>query len=356
MNPILDRLQEGWKEEWLSSSRRAILFLSCRSGKTSVALNIIKELGGKVLVCFPRNDIEVGWKKEMYRLGVGEGNIAFTTFLSMGKYLDEGWDLIIIDEIHELSNKGMETLLEFGSRVSILGLTGTMTNTTEGGLLKKTGLYVCSRYTIEEAVKDGVICDYEINVHSIKLDDIVPYIKTKRGLITEKKSFDNIHYILSKMKGKQKRFIELKLINILKNSLAKEGYTKGLIDTYRGERLLIFCGLTNMADRMGVPVYHSKKKEQEIFDGFCIGSIPHMACVKMLQAGITIKPINRAIINYTSGASETCCQMICRTLGKETFSPDKKAVIEFLTIDEPFDRMRASTALNMFEQGKINYI
>lgn len=352
MNVKLNELQEKWGEEWLASSRRAILFLSCRAGKTRVALDIARKRGAKrLLVAFPRNDIQASWEKEIELMGM-DVEVEYTTFLSLHKCQGE-YDLRIYDEIHEASNNVLDVMSVKGE---VIALSGTMTNTTEGNILKKTGLYVCSRYTIEEAVADGVICDYEINVHRIALDTKTPYIKTKKGLVTEKRSFDNISYVLSGMKGKQRKFMELKLISILKNSLAKEEYTKDLIDIYRGERLLIFCGLTDMADRLGVPVYHSKKKEQETFDSFCRGDIPHMACVKMLQAGITIKPIQRILLNYASGASESTAQMICRALGREYDAPEKKATIDLLTINEAFDRQRVETALNFFEKSKINYV
>ncbi len=111
-----------------------------------------------------------------------------------------------------------------------------------------------------------------------------------------------------------------------------------------------------MADRQGIPVYHSKKKEQEIFDGFCRGDVQQLACCEMLAAGITILPINRGILAYVSGASEQAAQKICRMLGKEVFNPNKKAIIDLIDFDESFSRIRTATALNMFDNTKINYI
>ncbi len=342
---MINELQEKWRKEWLSSSRRAILFLSPRVGKCRIALKIKEELKAlNVLIIIPRNDIRGSWEDELGKLGMCDFGIQFTTFRSLEKHIRGKWDLIIWDEIQEGSDKLLEALSKFTQSIPIIGLTGTMTHSTEANILKKTGLYVCSRYTIEEAVRDGVICDYEINVHKIPL------------IGEEKTKFEKLYNRYKWAKGSFKNLVSLQLIGMLQKSPSKLSYTKELIQKYSNERLLIFCGQTEIADQLGVPVYHSKQREKQIFDDFCEGKGDHLACVKLIQAGITIKPINRGIINYNSGASEDCAQKICRFLGKELYSPDKKAHIEFLCINHPFSMWRVETALNMFEQSKINYI
>lgn len=339
---MIDKLQEKWREEWLSSSKRAILFLSPRTGKTKASLDIAEEVGArKILVAMPRNDIQQAWERE--RKG-REIDLEYTTFRSLEKHLEGEYSLIIMDEIHEGSDKLLETLSKFPQNIPIIGLTGTMTHSTEANILKRTGLYVCSRYTIEEAVRDGVICDYEINVHKIPL------------IGEEKTKFEKLYSKYKWAKGSFKNLISLQLIGMLQKSPSKLTYTKELIQEYSNERLLIFCGQTEIADQLGIPVYHSKQKEKQIFDDFCEGKGDHLACVKLIQAGITIKPINRGIINYNSGASEDCAQKICRFLGKELYFPDKKAQVEFLCIDHPFSMWRVETALNLFEQSKISYV
>lgn len=337
-----EELQEKYKNEWLSSSRRAVLLLAPRIGKTKIAINIIEEAGyKKILVAFPRNDIKSSWDNELDKLGVLLPGLVYTTFVSLHKHLEEQWDLIIIDEIQEASDNVLDRVPKEGD---ILCLTGTMTKTTENNILERTGIYVCSEYTIKEAVEDGVICDYEINVHRIELEGI------------EAHKFNILNRRHMKAEGSYKNMLKLQMIGLLQKSEVKVEYTKALIKKYEEERLLIFCGQTEIADKLGIPVYHSKKKEKQIFDDFCKGNGQHLACVKLIQAGITILPINRGIINYTSGASEDCAQKICRFLGKELYAPGKKAIIEFLSINEPFDQQRVKTALNMFDNSKINYI
>lgn len=333
---IREQLQNKFVEDWLNSSRRAILKLAPRFGKTRCALLIVQKLNAKkILVVYPRKDIQSSWEKEITLLRINV-EVHYTTYRSLHKRV-ENYDLTIYDEQHEASDNNLEEIAQ--RKGDCIGLTGTMTRTTERNILEKTGIYVCSEYSIEEGVGDGVICDYEINVHKIPL------------IGTERARFSSIIRRMQKAKGTYQNMLKLQAIGILQKSQSKIEYTKKLIKEHENERLLIFCGQTEVADQLGVDVYHSKKREKELFDKFCDGEGKHMACVKLLQAGITIKPINRAIINYTSGASEDCAQKICRLLGKEMY--DKKAYIEFLSIDEEFDQQRVKTALQFFDKNKI---
>lgn len=286
------------------------------------------------MIVVPRNDIISSWEKEKELLGV-DVEMVFSTYRSLNKH--KNYPLEVYDEIHEASDNNLEEIS--GREGDCIGLTGTMTRGTENNILEKTGIYVCSEYSISEGVEDGVICDYEIRIHKVSL------------IGTEKLQFKSLMYRMEKATGTYQNLLKLQAIGILQKSNSKIQYTKKLIEEYKEERLLIFCGQTIVADSLGIPVYHSKKKERKIFDDFCEGIGKHLACVKLLQAGITIKPINRAIINYTSGASEDCAQKICRLLGKEMY--EKKAYIEFLSVDEEFDQQRVKTALQFFDKNKI---
>jgi len=335
-----EQLQKKFVEDWLNSSRRTILKVAPRVGKCKISLEIAKRLGvRKMLVVFPRNDIQSSWENEKIKWGY-DIELVFTTYKSLHKHT-ENYELRAYDELHEASEANLIEIDK--NKDQAIGLSGSMTKTTESKILEATGMYVCSEYSIAQAVEDGIICDYEINVHKLKL---IP---------EDKRKFNSLHFRWEKAKGAYKRMLELQIISFLQTCKTKELYTKELIKKYADERILVFCGQTDMADRLGIPVYHSKNKEKQIFDDFCQGKGQHLACCQLIQAGITILPINRGIINYTSGSSENSAQKICRFLGKELYAPDKKAIIDFLAIDEPFSMQRTKTALLFFDESKIIY-
>lgn len=135
--------------------------------------------------------------------------------------------------------------------------------------------------------------------------------------------------------------------------------TRQLIQKYPDDRLLVFCGVTEIADKLGIPAYHSKAKEKELFLDFCVGGAGgtnQLATIKMMQAGVTINPINKGIVNYMSGNPEDSAQKICRFLGFEYNNPSKKAEVHIVSTNEPFELVRLKTGLAFFDQSKITYL
>jgi len=356
-----DRQQEA-VQAYLNSDRRTILYCCPRFGKIKVALDIMKADGiNHVWILAPRNDIFEGWNKDMDKFGFRPERIHMTTFTSIKK-LDSRYErpqLVIIDEPHEMSvNQQMQlaNIIPISKDQPVLGLTGTMTNKTRRELYDSLNLDVCYTYSIAQGVEEGILTDYEIVIHEVALDDKRYDHATKAKKYTEQGYFNLYEYLRKEAQGHNKRIMELKMINIIQNSIAKMEATRRLISTYKYERILVFCGVTAVADQLGIPVYHSKAKEKAVFDSFCAGEGDYLATIKMMQAGITVAPIHRGIMNYLSGSSEDGAQKICRFLGFEYGNPNKKAYLDIVSSKEPFERERLVTALQFFDENKITRI
>lgn len=313
-----------------------------RFGKIKVAIGIMnKVLPGRILICYPRNDIREGWVNDFNKWGFTQ-NVEFQTFTSIEKELDKEWDFVVIDEIHEASTNQLDKLGRLKSK-NTLALSGTCTNKTLKSIFAHTDITTCYDYPIAKAVEEGVLCDYTITIHTVPLEKDI------------KSKFSKLEYVKKKLTDQKKPtfFLDLKQINLIQNSSSKALFTKQLINKFKEDRLLIFCGVTAIADSLGVPVYHSKKKEEDVFIDFCTGGGKHMVTIKMAQSGITVLPINKGILNYTSGNPEDTAQKICRFLGFEYNTPDKKADIHLVVSDEKFEMDRVETALMFFDKNKI---
>lgn len=341
---IREERQEEAIQAYLDGDRRQIINSCCRFGKTKCAIEVLRRgKYRKPTIIAPRLDIEKSWKDEFDRVGYWPF-YNFLTTKSIRKVEARKTDIFIVDEIHEMSENQQKQLAEKAGDIPILGLSGTMTKKTEGELFNNLNLNICYKYTIAQGVEEGIIADYLLHIHKVKLGE------------TEGVRFHQFEYLRDKQKiALQKYFFELKMINILQNSTAKLLKTKELLKEYEDERVLVFCGVTKIADQLGIPVYHSLKKEKEIFDNFCNGVGNHLATIQMMQAGITVIPISRGIVNYISGAPESSSQKICRLLGKEIFNPNKVAEIDIVVSDEPFELSRIRTALSFFDDSKIIY-
>lgn len=351
-----EKRQEEAVNAYLQSDGKTIIYAAPRFGKIKVAIDIMQKKGYKQpLILAPRKDIEKGWiddfKKWKYI-----GQPIFSTFASIKKITGHKfglYDFLIIDEPHELSVNQQISLKPIVDVLPTLGLTGTMTNKTANELYDNLTLDTCYKFGIDDAVNEGILADYQICIHKVPLDNKYLVHGTSKGKrYTEKGYFDLYTHV--RKKAKMKHFIDMKLINIIQNSKAKAEETRRLLSKHSQERILVFCGTTETADSLGIPTYHSKSRESEIFNSFCRGVKYHqLATIKMMQAGVTITPINKGIINYTSGNPEDCAQKICRFLGYEYANPDKKAEIHIISSNEEFELGRLKTALLFFDQLKI---
>ncbi len=357
MNIRDERQREAVEAYLATSDRRSIINACPRFGKIKVALEVMwKMLAGEVLILAPRNDIFKSWTDDFNKFGF-VALIDFVTFTSIKKINpNKKYGLVIIDEPHEMSVNQQVSLAPFIKYTPTLGLTGTLTQKTRIELYDNLNLDVCYKYTIDQGVEDGILTDYQLFIHHVDLDD-VEFQYGARKQYTEKDWFD-ISLRLRKEGKEEKdpkkmRVMDLRMISVIQNSLAKKDETIKLLSQYKDDRILVFCGVTKIADDLGIPVYHSKAKEKTIFDNFCTGIGMHLATIKMMQAGITVNPINKGIVNYISGNPEDSAQKICRFLGYEYNNPNKTAEIHIISTTEPFETERLKTGLLFFDQLKI---
>jgi superfamily II DNA or RNA helicase len=362
---LRDKRQQEFADVWLNHGKFGILNLCPRFGKIRTTINILKKLKPKhVLIAYPDNKIKESWQDDFRECNYTDSFITYTTHLSIKKHLEEQFDLIVIDEIHLLSEAQMEATkemidkhLEFSHMGGhVLGLTGTMTEWTKRTLFEQLDLSVVAEYPIEQAIQEGVIVDYEITVIKVPLDNITinDYKGKKR---TEKKQFDNYGWVIDQMErqGKNTMFLRLGRMRIIQSSLSKLNATKRILKNNPDDRILVFCGVTKTADALGIPSYHSKSSEKQMFEDFASGKGNHMAVVKIGNTGVTYKPLNKVIINYFDSNAENLAQKINRCMAMEYDTPDKKAQIYIISSDESVELKWLKKALEFFDKDKIKY-
>lgn len=357
---IRDKRQKEFADVWLKE-KHGILNLCPRFGKIRTSINILESFKPKlksVLIAYPDNKIKDSWQSDFADRGYLDANVTYTTHLSLKKYSDKKFDLVIIDEIHLLSEAQIEVCKDLLSiNKQVLGLTGTLASDTERTLEEELDIHVIATYPIEKAIEEGVIVDYEIHVLRVPLDNNV-YNDYKGKLKTEKKHYDSISWVINKMQysGGDTMFMRLARMRVIQSSLAKTNATKKLLAKHKDERVLVFCGTTKVADSLGIPSYHNKSKEKQIFEDFAEGEGKHLAVVKIGNTGVTYKPLDKIIINYFDSNAENLAQKINRCMAMEYNTPDKKAHIYIISSDEPVELKWLTKALDFFDKSKIKYL
>jgi len=357
---LRDKRQREFADVWLKE-RRGILNLCPRFGKIRTSINILEYFKPKiksVLIAYPDNKIKDSWQADFKDRGYLDANVTYTTHLSLKKYANKKFNLVIIDEIHLLSEAQIEVCKElFDNNEQILGLTGTLASDTERTLEEELDLHVIAHYPIEKAIEEGVIVDYEIKVIRVPLDNTVMQdYKGKQK--TEKKHYDELSWVINKMQrdGNDTMFMRLARMRVIQSSLAKTIATKKLLAAHKNERVLVFCGTTKIADSLGIPSYHNKSKEKQIFEDFAEGEGNHLAVVKIGNTGVTYKPLDKVIINYFDSNAENLAQKINRCMAMEYNTPDKKAHVYIISSNEDVELKWLDKALEFFDKNKIKYI
>jgi hypothetical protein len=173
---IRDKRQKEFADVWLKQ-KHGILNLCPRFGKIRTTINILESFKPKlksVLIAYPDNKIKDSWQADFADRGYLDANVTYTTHLSLKKYSDKKFDIVIIDEIHLLSEAQIEVCKDlFDNNKQVLGLTGTLASDTERTLEEELDIHVIATYPIEKAIEEGVIVDYEIHVLRVPLDNSV---------------------------------------------------------------------------------------------------------------------------------------------------------------------------------------
>lgn len=355
---LRDKRQKEFADVWLDNGKHGILNLCPRFGKIYTTINILEKMPKdiNILIAYPDLKIKAAWEEDFKTRKYKNPNITYTTHLSIKKHTNSVWDMVVLDEIHLLSDAQMEAVNELECDY-ILGLTGTLSSQTEETLGLELGLSVLATYPIEQAINEGVITDYEITVVGVALDNQVTH-NYKGKWKTEKKQFDAYGWVIDQMERQRKStmFLRLARMRIIQNSLAKMNKTREILAKHKDERILVFCGLTKIADALGIPVYHSKAGDKQVFEDFASGKGNHLAVVKIGNTGVTYKPLNRVIINYFDSNAENLAQKINRCMAMEYNTPDKKAHIYIICSTEDVEKKWLRKALEFFDNEKIKYL
>lgn len=356
---LRDQRQKEFADVWLQK-RWGILNLCPRFGKIYTTINILEKMNCdiSILIAYPDVKIKDSWEQDLQTRGYNNSNITYTTHLSLHKHRQEEFDIIIIDEIHLLSDAQVEVCEElFETNKQVLGLTGTLSAWTESDLWERLRLPVIANYSIKQAIEEGVIVDYQITVLQVPLDNR-QLIMVKGKNRTEKKHYDACSWVINQLEelGKNTMHLRLKRMRIIQGSIAKLQMTKAILTKYANERILVFCGTTDTADSLGIPSHHSKSSDKEGFKRFAEGEGNHMAVVKIGNTGVTYKPLNKVVLNYFDSNAENLAQKVNRCMAMEYNNPDKKAQIYIISTNEPIEQKWLNNALEFFDKDKITFV
>lgn len=352
-----DELQKEFVKkgiDFFKSYDRGYFNLAMRFGKCKTTIDLLIKMDvDSVLIAYPDNKLRDTWMDECKLWRYDNPNITYVNFSSLKKYTEEEFDFFVIDEFHSCSENEREYAHTIMSNCTYtLGLSGTVSTETDGYW----DMEQIAAYTTEQGIEDGILADYQISVHLVDLDDSIK-VKDKQGkLKTEKQKYAGYTWVIEKMKRESRNFMHLALARnrLSQSSIGKLNYVKALLHNLQDKRVLVFTGLADVADNLGVPSYHSKSKDESAYTGFQGGKHNHLALAAMGKVGVTYKDLDSVILlNFTYNAEESS-QILNRAIKLDY--KGKIADLHILCLNEKPELKKIKESLSMLDQSKIKYV
>lgn len=341
---------------------RCGLNISMGVGKTRIAIQHFQKNYQpliNVLVIIPKLSIKKAWLDELDKMGLKKLEIHFTfkTYLSINKQNPKDYDIVYLDECHNLLESHETFLASY--RGKILGLTGTAPVNTSSVKYKLINKYcpIIFQFSVDDATDNKILNDYSIVIHELELSKTLSLEKkNKKGgywYTSEVKDYQYLSKRCSEaITAKQQQMSAIMRMRGLMEYKTKEVYLENILKNIKS-KCIIFANTQAQADRICKHSYHSgNSKSEENLKLFSDGKIDKLSCVLQLSEGVSISNLPQGIIMHAYGNNRKSAQRIGRLL---RLSPDQKAICHILCYKNTVDERWVADALKDFDQSKIKY-
>lgn len=338
------------------------LGISMGVGKTLIGLQYIqhyqnKELyKPKVLIVAPKLSIFDTWKNDANKFDIPLDNVDFTTYISLNKHNPHDYDIVILDECHNLLNNHTQFLGSYTGK--ILGLSGTPPRYANSEKGKMVAEFCPIRYTYitDNAVDDEILNDYRIIVHKMELSsaNTIPVnVKNASFFTSERK---NYNFWTGRVEDattvKQRQISSIMRMRAMMDFKTKEEYVKKLLDGIE-DKCLIFANTQDQADELCEHSVHSNNPDShQNLINFKEGVIDKLSCVLQLNEGVNIPNLRAGIIMHAYGNERKSSQRIGRLL---RLNPTETATVHILCYKDTIDEKWVKEALKDLDDSKIKY-
>jgi superfamily II DNA or RNA helicase len=236
----------------------------------------------------------------------------------------------------------------------ILGLTGTppKRDYSEKGKLVQEFCPVVFIFKADDAIENGILNDYKIVVHELRLSKEKNYqvtMKNKTYMTDEESNYVYWSRRLDVGSGSV-HMLRVMRMKALMEYPTKEKYAKLLFDSIES-KCILFANTQAQADKLCDHSYHSNNpKSEENLLKFKDGEITKLSTVLQLNEGVNIPNLKQGIIMHAYGNERKSAQRIGRLL---RLNPDDKAIVHILCYMDTVDEKWVKEALEGFDQSKI---
>lgn len=303
-----------------------LLELATGTGKSRLALEKVKSLGGKtLLLVVNRNVHKQNWADEIKKWWSNcDMEITMTTYVSLPKYAGK-YDCAIFDECHHLSERCREALCSFDIKHSVL-LSATVSAKLKDELVEIFDDLVSYKKDLRDVIEDNILPDPKVYLIPLKLRTDLPtesiwknpkakgrvietswamrwsYMKQKTNPVriycTQKQyitDLDNqIDYWKNRYFRTRSSIAKNKWLRLCSDRLKwlsdkKTPYVQLFLLHFKSCRTLIFCNNIEQTEMLGEYCINSKNKDSvnnlKLFNEH---KIDHITACNMLNEGMNL--------------------------------------------------------------------
>jgi superfamily II DNA or RNA helicase len=339
---------------------RGIILVSVRGGKTRILLTAIREISDNdldisILVSTPQIDIMHSWVDECEKLEYYP-KIEYCNFKSLHKIQDNKYDYIVFDESHAIPP---DNILPIVSKIvknndKVILASGTYSEDTLLNLKFSTDLQQIVDYSTDNAIKDGIVNNFKIEVHLFKLDDIksVQFGGLKKWYSTDYKECQRMSKRVDESFGKDKMMIALFRMKMINSCQSLVRNVKKWIENNPNKRFILFTGDEKVGMNYNIPMFNSKSKNNDVLKDFQEYRSNSLCLIKKGGTGVTYEGLDTILITDINSNSETLEQRCGRSL---LFEEDKESIIHIFCSTENFQMKWLESSLKSINPDRISY-
>lgn len=347
-----DEVQEEAKKVLSLYNNTGLIAMATGTGKSKIAVDKIAEIEAlkpelKALVVVPTEKLrDENWKNEFVKWGKEElwAKVRRSCYASVSKISQETFDIVILDECHNITLKNSE-FFQNNTVKAVIGLTATPpTDELKVNLLKQIGLNIIYQVSLDQAVSWGLISPYKITVVKVSLDSSRRNIKLGKRFLTELEAYHHYTSYINHVNmengtaaqlEKRKIFIG-KRRDLIYNLESKFQAAKFILDKMipQTDRTLIFAGSKKQAEQICPYFFHSSSTSEH-YNMFKAKLINRLAAVNALNEGDNIEELDNALIIQSNSRDLHLIQRIGRIVRyREGHLADIFILVARNTVDE----------------------
>jgi len=354
-----DEIQERFINK-ICEDFKGINLISVRAGKCRIYLKSIQKHSKnyinnpKILVLYPNTDVKQSWENECIKLEYFP-DITYCTYLSIDKVLDKNWDYILADEIHLCGEENQ--LPKLGELIrrhaNTIVASGTYHPKTLENIMYHTGMELTINYPTEQAIKDGIVSDFNIIIYQYSLDNqnLIEFGKAKKWKSTEFKECQRLSKKVDTTYGKEKMFHSLNRMRFINSCQSLIVSVHNWILKNNQKRFLLFVADENVGKNYRIPMWNSKSENDDMLKAFQNEEINQLCLIKKGKQGVTYPNLSHILITAIDSNNENLEQAIGRGLLTDT----ENCTIHIFVSNQQFQLNWLNKALINIPNEKITW-